>query len=49
MQMLYCALITCADLNLKVLRDVSTCPGACQVIRWIQGCFDALDKKYVCI
>ena len=35
------------DLNLKILRDDSSCPGACQVIRWVKGCFDALDKKYV--
>eukprot|EP00058_Branchiostoma_floridae_P022322 XP_002607812.1 hypothetical protein BRAFLDRAFT_199642 [Branchiostoma floridae] len=35
------------DLNLKILRDDSACPGACQVIKWVKGCFDALDKKYV--
>ncbi|RUS74719.1 hypothetical protein EGW08_017515 [Elysia chlorotica] len=35
------------DLNLKILRDESSCPGACQVIKWVKGCFDALDKKYV--
>ena len=38
-----------ADLNLKILRDDSSCPGACQVIRWVKGCFDALDKKYVSV
>ena len=37
------------DLNLKILRDDSACPGACQVIKWVKGCFDALDKKYVSI
>ena len=36
-----------ADLNLKILRDDSTCVGATQVIKWVKGCFDALDKKYV--
>lgn len=36
-----------ADLNLKILRDDSSCPGACSVIKWMKGCFDALDKKYV--
>ena len=36
------------DLSLKILRDDSACPGACQVIQWVKGCFDALDKKYVC-
>ncbi|XP_032220667.2 uncharacterized protein LOC5519805 isoform X2 [Nematostella vectensis] len=35
------------DLNLKILKDDSACPGACQVIQWIKGCFDALDKKYL--
>jgi len=35
------------DLNLKILRDESTCPGACQVIKWVKGCFDALEKKYL--
>ncbi|XP_072046719.1 uncharacterized protein [Amphiura filiformis] len=35
------------DLNLKILRDDSACPGACQVIKWVKGCFDALDKKYL--
>ncbi|KAK3103440.1 hypothetical protein FSP39_019260 [Pinctada imbricata] len=35
------------DLNLKILRDDSTCPGACHVIKWVKGCFDALDKKYI--
>ena len=36
-----------SDLNLKILKDDSTCPGACHVIKWVKGCFDALDKKYV--
>lgn len=35
------------DLNLKILKDDSACPGACQVIQWIKGCFDALDKRYL--
>lgn len=35
------------ELNLKILRDDSSCPGACQVIKWMKGCFDALDKKYL--
>ncbi|XP_035827027.1 HORMA domain-containing protein 2 isoform X2 [Aplysia californica] len=35
------------DLNLKILRNESMCPGACQVIKWVKGCFDALDKKYL--
>nr|XP_002731279.1 PREDICTED: HORMA domain-containing protein 1-like [Saccoglossus kowalevskii] len=35
------------DLNLKILRDDSACPGACQLIKWVKGCFEALDKKYI--
>ncbi|CAC5361339.1 HORMA domain-containing protein 1,HORMA domain-containing protein 2 [Mytilus coruscus] len=35
------------DLNLKILRDDSSCPGACQVIKWVKGCFDAIEKKYL--
>ncbi|ESO83255.1 hypothetical protein LOTGIDRAFT_197435, partial [Lottia gigantea] len=35
------------DLNLKLLVDNSSCPGACKVIQWVKGCFDALDKKYL--
>ncbi|KAK2184336.1 hypothetical protein NP493_271g02031 [Ridgeia piscesae] len=34
-------------MNLKILKDDSSCPGACQVIKWVKGCFDALDKKYL--
>ncbi|KAL4222153.1 HORMA domain-containing protein 1 [Mactra antiquata] len=34
-------------LNLKVLREDASCPGASLVIRWMKGCFDALDKKYL--
>ncbi|KAK7481867.1 hypothetical protein BaRGS_00026893 [Batillaria attramentaria] len=35
------------DLNLKILKDDSAYPGASQVIKWVKGCFDALDKKYL--
>ncbi|XP_014673707.1 PREDICTED: HORMA domain-containing protein 1-like isoform X2 [Priapulus caudatus] len=35
------------DLSLKILRDDSSCPGACQVIRWLKGVFDALERKYL--
>ncbi|KAH3876836.1 hypothetical protein DPMN_000686, partial [Dreissena polymorpha] len=34
-------------LNLKILKEDKSCPGAIQVIKWIQGCFDAFDKKYL--
>lgn len=32
------------DLNLKILRDDSACPGACQVIKW----FDLFFIQYLC-
>uniref|UniRef100_A0A3Q2E718 Zebrafish testis-expressed 38 n=1 Tax=Cyprinodon variegatus TaxID=28743 RepID=A0A3Q2E718_CYPVA len=35
------------DLCLKVLRENSSIPGANKVVRWMMGCFDALDKQYV--
>ncbi|XP_038130199.1 zebrafish testis-expressed 38 isoform X2 [Cyprinodon tularosa] len=35
------------DLCLKVLRENSSIPGANKVVRWMMGCFDALDKQYL--
>ncbi|XP_035125127.1 HORMA domain-containing protein 2 isoform X8 [Callithrix jacchus] len=35
------------DLSLKILREDKKCPGSLHIIRWIQGCFDALEKKYL--
>ncbi|ELT87711.1 hypothetical protein CAPTEDRAFT_126018, partial [Capitella teleta] len=35
------------DLSLKILRADSTCGGATTVVKWMKGCFDAIDKKYV--
>lgn len=35
------------DLNLKILTNCSSYPGAFQVIKWVRGCFDALEKKYL--
>ncbi|XP_036358603.1 HORMA domain-containing protein 1-like [Octopus sinensis] len=35
------------ELNLKILREDTSCPGACQVIKWMKACFDAVDKKYL--
>jgi len=34
-------------LNLKLLRDDKTCPFASQMIGWLKGVFDAIDKKYL--
>jgi HORMA domain len=35
------------DLCLKILKSDKSCPGAAQMIEWLKGVFDALDKKYV--
>ncbi|NWI04526.1 HORM2 protein, partial [Tichodroma muraria] len=35
------------DLSLKILREDKSCLGSLQIVKWIQGCFDALEKKYV--
>ena len=35
------------DLNLKILRDEDAFPGSSQVIQWVRGCFDAIDRKYL--
>ncbi|NXD16481.1 HORM2 protein, partial [Nothocercus nigrocapillus] len=35
------------DLCLKILREDKSCLGSLQIVKWIQGCFDALEKKYV--
>ncbi|XP_072919032.1 zebrafish testis-expressed 38 isoform X2 [Hemitrygon akajei] len=31
----------------KILRDDSQFPGASKVVKWMLGCFDALEKKFV--
>ncbi|NXR69764.1 HORM2 protein, partial [Rhadina sibilatrix] len=35
------------DLCLKILREDKNCLGSLQIVKWIQGCFDALEKQYV--
>ncbi|NWV04215.1 HORM2 protein, partial [Ptilonorhynchus violaceus] len=35
------------DLCLKILREDKSCLGSVQIVKWIQGCFDALEKQYV--
>ncbi|XP_066548807.1 zebrafish testis-expressed 38 [Amia ocellicauda] len=35
------------DLCIKVLRENSAVPGACKVVKWMMGCFDALEKGYL--
>uniref|UniRef100_A0A3B5KYD5 Zebrafish testis-expressed 38 n=1 Tax=Xiphophorus couchianus TaxID=32473 RepID=A0A3B5KYD5_9TELE len=34
------------DLCIKVLRENSNTPGANKVVKWMMGCFDALEKQY---
>ncbi|KFO73549.1 HORMA domain-containing protein 2, partial [Cuculus canorus] len=36
------------DLCLKILREDKSCLGSLQIVKWIQGCFDALDRQYIC-
>ncbi|MEQ2194470.1 hypothetical protein XENOCAPTIV_029848 [Xenoophorus captivus] len=35
------------DLCIKVLRENSNTAGANKVVKWMMGCFDALEKQYV--
>ncbi|XP_076149425.1 zebrafish testis-expressed 38 [Alosa pseudoharengus] len=35
------------DLSIKVLRQDSSSVGACKIVRWMMGCFDALEKSYL--
>ncbi|XP_015733483.1 HORMA domain-containing protein 2 isoform X3 [Coturnix japonica] len=35
------------DLCLKILREDKSCLGSFQIVKWIQGCFDALEKQYM--
>ncbi|KAG8146167.1 hypothetical protein E2320_012548 [Naja naja] len=35
------------DTCLKILREDKSCQGSLQVVKWIQGCFDALEKNYL--
>ncbi|XP_072220412.1 zebrafish testis-expressed 38 [Leuresthes tenuis] len=35
------------DLCIKVLRENCNTPGANKVVKWMMGCFDALEKQYL--
>ncbi|KAM6297904.1 HORMA domain-containing protein 2 [Aegotheles albertisi] len=35
------------DLCLKILREDKSCLGSSQIVKWIQGCFDALERQYL--
>lgn len=40
-------IVIISDLQLKILRDDSSCPGASDVVHWVRGCFEAFEKRYV--
>ncbi|KAB0397031.1 hypothetical protein E2I00_018231, partial [Balaenoptera physalus] len=35
------------DLYVKILKEDKNCPGSTQLVKWMLGCYDALQKKYV--
>ncbi|XP_054621472.1 zebrafish testis-expressed 38 isoform X2 [Dunckerocampus dactyliophorus] len=35
------------DLCIKILREDCSTPGASKVVKWLIGCFDALEKQYL--
>ncbi|XP_037532683.1 HORMA domain-containing protein 1 [Nematolebias whitei] len=35
------------DQQVMILKGDSDCPGAFQITKWIQGCFDAIQKRYL--
>ncbi|NXL01088.1 HORM1 protein, partial [Mesembrinibis cayennensis] len=34
------------DVCVKILREDKNCPGSTQLVKWMLGCYDALQKKY---
>ncbi|NXC42642.1 HORM1 protein, partial [Penelope pileata] len=35
------------DLSVKILREDKNCPGSTQLVKWMLGCYDALQRKYL--
>ncbi|NXE27803.1 HORM1 protein, partial [Ardeotis kori] len=35
------------DVSVKILREDKNCPGSTQLVKWMLGCYDALQKKYI--
>ncbi|XP_075139614.1 HORMA domain-containing protein 1 [Leptodactylus fuscus] len=35
------------DICVKILRDDKSCPGSSQLVKWMLGCYDALQRKYL--
>ncbi|XP_066577226.1 HORMA domain-containing protein 1 [Amia ocellicauda] len=32
---------------IKILKEDRSCPGSTQIVKWMQGCYDALQRKYL--
>nr|XP_020510684.1 HORMA domain-containing protein 1-like [Labrus bergylta] len=35
------------DQKVMILREERSCPGASQIVQWMQGCFEAIQNKYL--
>ncbi|KAI4811997.1 hypothetical protein KUCAC02_014854 [Chaenocephalus aceratus] len=35
------------DQKVMILKEERSCPGANQIVKWMQGCFEAIQKKYL--
>ncbi|XP_054035101.1 HORMA domain-containing protein 1 [Dryobates pubescens] len=35
------------DVCVKILKEDKNCPGSAQLVKWMLGCYDALQKKYL--
>ncbi|NXN99314.1 HORM1 protein, partial [Rhinopomastus cyanomelas] len=35
------------DVCVKILKENKNCPGSTQLVKWMLGCYDALQKKYL--
>ncbi|XP_030900973.2 HORMA domain-containing protein 1 isoform X1 [Melopsittacus undulatus] len=35
------------DVCVKILREDKNCPGSTQLVKWMLGCYDALQRKYL--
>ncbi|KAM3614488.1 uncharacterized protein V6R79_015223 [Siganus canaliculatus] len=35
------------DQKVMILKDDLNCPGANQIVQWMQGCFEAIQRKYL--
>ncbi|XP_028436472.1 HORMA domain-containing protein 1 isoform X2 [Perca flavescens] len=35
------------DQKVMILKEELTCPGSSQIVQWMQGCFEAIQKKFL--